>query len=152
MLSFWAARSSLADIDRHDIGKRTAVEVAMAGVGDVPVPERIELSLPRAPTSSDVARAVGCHLEHLCEEDEFVRVLVLSQGLFRANVGKRRVPTELLIHANRSLLRFDVECGAAPAEARSADAVRGLLGVAAAADRWGIMCHPKVRLWAEIDR
>jgi hypothetical protein len=116
------------------------------------VPERIELSLPRAPTSSDVARAVGCHLEHLCDEDEFVRVLVISQGLFRATIAKRRLPAELLIHANRSLLRFDVECGAAPAEVRSTDAVLGLLGVAAAADRWGIVCHPKLRLWAEIDR
>jgi hypothetical protein len=99
-----------------------------------------------------VARAVGCHLEHLCEEDELVRALVISQGLFRANVGKHRLPAELLIHATRSLLRFDIECGAAQTEVRSTDAVLGLLGVAAAADRWGIMCHPKLRLWAEIDR
>jgi hypothetical protein len=26
MLSFWAARSSRADIERHDIGKRAGVE------------------------------------------------------------------------------------------------------------------------------
>jgi hypothetical protein len=117
------------------------------------VPERIALLLPNAPTSTDVARAIRCHLEHICEEEELVRVVVVAAGLLRATAGRlSEMPAELLVHATRSLFRFDVHCGPTPADGRATDAVYGLIGISASADRWGMMCQPDLRLWAEIDR
>jgi hypothetical protein len=109
------------------------------------MPERLALSFRHA-SSNDVARIVSAHLEDICNREELTRVLAVVQGLYRASDPGAGV--HLFVYASRTLLRFEV--GQPTASAPPHDAGHGLIRMAAASDRCGILCQPRT-LWAEID-